>query len=81
MSFVECFPECAAWHLTVLDKQKGCITNRPAMSSETLRQQLHNILALDNVHVFIRPQLSNLIFLDLDDFSKSNKDLEELLQL
>ena len=81
LSFLECFSEAEAWHLTVCDQQKVGITNANAMSTQKLRQTLPHVLSLRTVHVFIRPLLSNIIFLDLDDFWKNNKDLAEVIKL
>ena len=81
LSFIDCFPEAQAWHFTVVDKQKEPITNAPQLSTAKLRLTLPHALGLKNVHVFIRPLLSNLIFVDLDEFTKYNKDLEEVIKL
>ena len=80
-TFVKCFPDANAWHLTVLDRQKNCITDVPSMPTHMLRTTLPHTFGLRNVHVFIRPLLSNLIFLDLDKFHEHNANLDELLLL
>eukprot|EP00959_Pyramimonas_sp_CCMP1952_P095799 2003188-Pyramimonas_sp.AAC.1 len=79
LTFLECFPE--AWHFTVLDKQKHYITNAPAMATDKLRAALKTFLGTHSVHVFVRPLLGNLVFLDLDDFTTHNKDFVEVLSL
>ena len=57
------------------------MTNAAQVSSDRLRQSLLGVLRLNNEHVFIRSLLSNLIFLDLAEFTKHNKDLEEVINL
>ena len=74
-TFLESFPEAKAWHLTVLDKRKISINNEKTMSTQKLRLALPHMLGLSNVHVFVRPLLSNLVFVDLDDFATHSKDL------
>ncbi|CAK0800224.1 unnamed protein product, partial [Prorocentrum cordatum] len=70
-----------AWHFTVLDEQKHCITNTPAMATDKLRAALKTFLGTHSAHVFVRPLLGNFVFLDLDDFTTHNKDLTEVLSL
>ena len=81
MSFLEAFPDAKAWHLTVLSQDKVCKTNLTNVSTESLHAKLSQLLRQRDVHVFVRPLLSNLILLDLDDFDASGKHLEEVLSL
>ena len=81
LTFLESFPEAQAWHITVLDQQKVHITNAERMSPSMVRRSLQWWLGLRNVHIFVRPLLSNLVFLDLDNFEEANKDLSDVIQL
>jgi hypothetical protein len=81
LTFLDSFPEAQAWHITVLDQQKVHITNAERMSPSMVRRSLQWWLGLRSVHIFVRPLLSNLVFLDLDNFEEANKDLSDVIQL
>ena len=81
LHFLELFPECRAWDVVILDQQKKKLDGDPSMATATLRSKLSQWMALHNVHIFVRPLLGNLVFLDLDGFFLHNKGFEQLLQL
>ena len=81
LNFLELFPECEAWEGLVLDHEKKRLRGAPNMSTSSLRRELSGWLALPNVHVFVRPMLGNLVFVDLDGFFNHNKNLNQVLHL
>ena len=46
VSFLECFPDAQAWHFTVLDKQKACITKNDLL--------VYSLFSTSAVHRWIR---------------------------
>ena len=79
--FLEAFPEAAAWKVCVLTRDKKPLLSAPAMSSLQLRLQLRSWLQKDGVHFFVRPLISNLVFLDLDQFGPDPEKWELLVRL
>lgn len=78
LAFVGAFPEARAWHLTILTSDKRCLVNKASITTQDLQRGLDSWLALHQFHVFIRPLLSTLVFLDLDDFSGPWPELTQL---
>ena len=76
LDFINAFPECAAWHVTALSADKRqCLFNRQSIGRAPLLEALPQWLQLNRCHVFVRPLLSNLVFLDLDDYKGRWEDL------
>ena len=78
IQFIAAFPDAHAWHVTLLTPDKRCIVNKPAIPTEELRKALPAWLQLAHTHVFLRPLLSHLVFLDLDAYRGSWATLVEL---
>ena len=76
--FLASFPEAQAYHLTILSSEKRCLINKGSIAPEPLRKQLKVYMDMQNVHVFIRPLLGSLVFLDLDDFQGSWESVVQL---
>ena len=72
LEFCSAFPEYSSFHVTVLSQdKKQCLVNRQSLSPQAVRTSLHQWLSLSRVHVFVRPLLGRLVFLDLDAFAGS----------
>lgn len=78
LQFLAAFPEASSWHVTVLTPDKRCIVNKPALPTDEFRKSLPAWLQLSGVHVFVRPLLARLVFLDLDNFKGNWETLVEL---
>ena len=78
LQFLAAFPDASSWHVTILSPDKRCIINKPAVGTDEFRQALPAWLQLHDVHFFVRPLLSRLIFLDLDKFAGRWTELVEL---
>jgi len=81
VQFLELFPECQAWDVVILDQQKRKIGGAPSMATALVRSKISEWMAMYNTHVFIRPLLGNLVFLDLDSYFSHNKDFDLLFKL
>jgi hypothetical protein len=81
LHFLELFPECEAWDALVLDQQKKKLGGSPNMSTPMLRRGLAGWMALSNVHIFIRPLLGNIVFVDLDGFFNHHNNLNQVMHL
>ena len=66
MEFLGFFPEAHAWNVSILSTGKRAVVYRPSCSRDFLRKKLQTWLSFHNIHVFIRPWLCTLVFLDLD---------------
>lgn len=67
LGFISAFPDCRAFHFTVLSQDKTqCLLNKPSLAREDVPASMEAWLKLSRVHIFVRPQLGNVIFLDLD---------------
>ena len=78
LAFIGAFPEARAWHLTILTSDKRCLVNKASITTQDLLRGLDSWLTLQKVHVFIRPLLLPLVFLDLDDFTGPWPELTQL---
>ena len=78
LHFIAAFPEARSWHVTILTPEKRCVVNKPAIATEELRKSLGAWLQLHAVHIFVRPLISRLVFLDLDQFQGHWADLVAL---
>ena len=76
--FVSLWPECRAWHVTILTHEKRAVVHRPAVATQELLASLDAWLRLQQVHVFIRPLINTLVFLDLDGFHGDWQALQRL---
>ena len=76
IALLELFPECKAWDKLRLDEHKKKLTGGQSLPTAA-RGNLSQWLALSHVHVFVRPLLGNIVFVDLDDFFKRNKNLDQ----
>ena len=80
--FLELFPEAVAWKICILTKEKKeCILSAPSMSSTEVHKRISGWLKQTNVHVFVRPLMANLVFLDLDKFPVDNDNFGVLVRL
>ena len=71
LEFVGLFPECQAWDAVLLDQQKKRVDGGQYMSTTTLRSKLPLWMAWPTHHIFVRPLLGNLVFIDLDGFEEA----------
>ena len=69
LSFVDMFPEARGWDVCIAEQNKKPLLYAPQMSAFELRRRLKDDSWLNtSVHVFIRPLMNNVVFLDLDKF-------------
>ena len=76
--FVALFPEAQAYHISVLTPEKRVVVHRPSIATAAFLKNLDAWLRLEGVHVFCRPLLRTLVFLDLDGFQKNWQTLLQL---
>ncbi|CAJ1402407.1 unnamed protein product, partial [Effrenium voratum] len=78
LQFVQVFPEAKSWHVLLLDPgRKEAIVSRPQVSTQQLLSELRRWLQL-KAHFFVRPHLSTVAMMDLDNFKGS---LDRVLKL
>ena len=66
-AFLRCFPEANAYCVTVLDREKKPLRHFASIPAGPLRAQLPEILHIGaKGHVFLRPNMFNVVFLDMD---------------
>ncbi len=79
LRFIDCFPEAAAWNVTLLTEEKRAIVAKPQCSRDALLKDLKGWLSMKAVHFFVRPLLNNVVMIDLDEF-KGDMDVLVALQ-
>ena len=73
------FSEALAFHVTCLSQdKKHCLVNRQIVGRLALIDALLQWLSLNQTHVFIRPLIGSLVFLDLDTWNGSIQSLIDL---
>ena len=78
LRFIEAVPEAQSFSVCLCTQEKRAIVNRAACSRGVLLNELRGWMGTNSVHFFLRPQLRNLVFLDLDNFQGSVEDLLKL---
>ena len=79
LDFLASFPEAVAFHVTCLSQdKKHCLVNRQSVGRQALIDALPQWLSLNQTHVFIRPLIGSLVFLDLDTWNGSIQSLIDL---
>ena len=73
--FLQCFPDSQSFTVLVLTSEKKALISRPQASLTIVHQELPQWLRLPGVHIFIRPNLSNLCMIDLDNYAGSMEQL------
>ena len=68
LNFISAFPEAQSWSVTLLTEEKRFIVHKAHCPREELLKELKGWLAMRNIHFFIRPLMSNVVFLDLDNY-------------
>ena len=81
IQFLEAFPEAAAWKVCILTKEKQPMFSGREMSSVEIRKSLSTWVQQRNAHVFVRPLMGNLVFLDLDKFPIGQEHFSALVRL
>jgi hypothetical protein len=81
IQFLEAFPEAAAWKVVILDRDKQRKFLGPEMSCKEVRKHLGAWVQQRNAHVFVRPLIANLVFLDLDKFPIGQEHFGALVRL
>ena len=69
LSFLRSFPDASSFNVLVLTAEKHAVVSRPQASPDMVFQSLPTWLQMENVHIFIRPNLGNLVLLDADSYS------------
>jgi len=73
------FSEELAFHVTCLSQdKKHCLVSRQIVGRQALIDALLQWLSLNQTHVFIRPLIGSLVFLDLDTWNGSIQSLIDL---
>ena len=67
--FLQCFPDSQSFTVLVLLSEKKALISRPQANLTIVHQELPQWLRLQGVHIFIRPNLSNLCMIDLDNYT------------
>jgi hypothetical protein len=81
IQFLEAFPEAAAWKVCILGRDKNPMFSGPEMSSIEVRKRLSTWVKQRNAHVFVRPLMANIVFLDLDKFPVGHEYFGALVRL
>ena len=65
LAFFRAFPEVTSYHVLVLNAEKRAVVSLPQASAESV---CLNVMEMEKVHVFVRPNLANLVMVDADNY-------------
>ena len=68
LQFISVFPEAQCFNVTLLTEEKRFVVHEATCTRSKLLKELKNWLSIGSVHFFIRPLLSNVVLLDLDEY-------------
>ena len=68
LAFLRCFPDAASFNILVLNADKKAVVSRPQASPDFVHQSLPTWLQMSQVHLFVRPNLGNLVLVDADKY-------------
>ena len=78
LTFLRSFPEAQSFNVLLLTTDKKPVLSRPQASQGLVHEELPRWLQMSSLHVFIRPNMGNLVLIDADNFQGK---LETLVSL
>ena len=68
MGFFRAFPEAISYNVLILTAEKKAVVALPQASAEMVHQNLRMWLEMPKVHLFVRPNMANLVMVDADNY-------------
>lgn len=68
LAFFRVFPEATSYHVLILNANKHAVVSLPQASAESACLNVRMWLQMEKAHVFVRPNVANLVMVDADNY-------------